>query len=490
MPEDVITRLDSGQQTIVNEVLARQWATRGQIEATVNALLNGGLEGPINRALLDQRLITRHQAERLEEFLHTHLTFGEFAVTRRIGAGAMGDVYLARRGEDGEMVAIKAINSRYAGVEQFAKRFQPDIDILKGIHHPNVARAVAHGVENGLPYLALEHVPGPSLAALLDRHGPLPEPYVLQVAVRAAAGLEHIYDQTGLVHRDLKPENILTTHQDGDLYEISHVEDGVKLIDFGLARSYEADERLTMTGVTMGTPHYMSPEQIRGSQQVDHRSDIYALCATMYHLLTGHTPFKGGSPGEVMTAHLTEAAPDPGDLVPSLSAATCRLISTGLAKQPDERFASYRAFCKACNEALDGFRDGKAAGPRMLRKPLVLSKPQAAKNGRSGKNKPDTTKHQREPTPVDAHPQSHGRVRTPRPGSIDTLKPPSERRPLRVGDTHDTDAHDRSDQIRRAGAAQLDAESQTDPGTGILPLVVLTVAVLSLAAILVYRFVL
>lgn len=365
----------SGEQQLIAEVLARDWAKPAQIEQALTAVREGKLQGPLNRALLDLRLINGQQADMLAEFLDKDLCIGGFQVERKLGSGAMGDVYLAVDPESGTRVAVKIIARRYADDEQFVKRFQREIESLSQLRHPNIANAVATGKHEGLPFLAMEFVNGPSLAQLLTDHGPLPQTYVLRIAIHIAQGLSYVFDKVRLVHRDIKPENILVVPASDGGGDLFVREDGAKLIDFGLARNYGEDDRLTMTGITMGTPHYMSPEQIRGSQDLDCRSDIYGLGATLFNLLTGRTPFKGGSPGAVMTAHLTDPVPDPSELVPSLNPLTSSIITTCLTKNPDDRYLSYQGFIKACEQAVEDLGEHNRDGLRLLRKPLVLNAP-------------------------------------------------------------------------------------------------------------------
>jgi len=253
--------------------------------------------------------------------------------------------------------------------------------VLIGVKHPNIAEVIESGECDGSCYLAMEYIEGPSAMDLLRENAALPEAYSLRIVRQVAEGLAYVYDHSQLVHRDIKPENILivrgprTGEKFGD-------QDVAKLIDFGLVKSMtEDDQRLTQTGMTIGTPLYMSPEQVRG-ESLDGRSDIYGLGATLYHLLTGATPFLGSSPGAIMSAHLTEAIPDPVLRVPSLSPATRVICMTAMAKNPNERFLTYEALVSACNEAISDLTGRSDAAPKLLLKPMVL------KNQR----KPDTNR--------------------------------------------------------------------------------------------------
>lgn len=369
------------EAAIINEILTHQWATKAQVNATREAISSERIGGPIHRALAEQRLLKPSQVERLDEFYHKDLQIDRFTVERKLGSGAMGDVFLASDPKTGERCAVKLISKRFADDEQFLKRFEREIAALAKLHHEHIANAVAFGRHDGLPFLAMEHIAGPSLAQLLSKHGPLPESYVLRVARQIAAGIDYVFNETQLVHRDIKPENILVIPpEEGERKDLYCREDKAVLIDFGLARSFADSERLTMTGVTMGTPHYMSPEQIRGSQHLDAHSDQYGLGATLYHLLCGRTPYAGNSPGAVMTAHLTEPIPDPRNLVPSISEGARSVVMASMAKDPRDRFRNFEAMITACDHAIDAL--GSVGTMRLVRKPLVIKNPKNVRTDR------------------------------------------------------------------------------------------------------------
>ena len=230
----------SGEQAMIADLLSRKWVTRSQIDHTKESMDRGQLPKPLHKALLVQNLISAEQAERLAEFIDKDLTIAQFQVERKLGSGAMGDVYLAAHQETKEISAVKLINKRFAEDEQFLARFQREIEALQGLSHPHVAGAIAHGIHEGLPYLAMQYVDGPSLSHLMNEHGPLPETYVLRIMKQIASGLDYVYSATNLVHRDIKPENILAiAHPEEDKSNLYNRHDTAKLIDFGLARSFK-----------------------------------------------------------------------------------------------------------------------------------------------------------------------------------------------------------------------------------------------------------
>ena len=298
---------------------------------------------------------------------------GEWLVQRRIGAGAMGEVFLAQRGP--QRAALKLVAKRFAGDDSFTQRFQREIALLSKFDHINVARALDGGEHDGRPWLAMEFVNGPDLEGLLNGHGPFFETDVLSLAVQVGRGLEHIHLQAGLIHRDVKPANILVARAPGgDPNRLLNPGDSAKLIDFGLAKPVEQDEGsgLTMTGMIMGTPNYIAPEQVACERNLTLHVDMYALGASMFHLLTGRVPFERGSAAAVMAAHLNDAVPDPGQAVPAISPATRKLIMTTLAKRAADRFTDWKAFLVACEKALAALGESSGAtSNKFLKKPLT-----------------------------------------------------------------------------------------------------------------------
>jgi serine/threonine protein kinase len=207
---------------------------------------------------------------------------GDFRLIRKLGEGGMGQVYLAEQISLRRRVAVKLLRSDLAGQEVSLKRFRAEAKIVAQLNHPNIVQVYAFGESEGVHYMAMEYVDGRNLRDYLRRHGPAPVALVLHIVQQVALALQRA-SELGLVHRDIKPENILLTRR-GE----------VKVADFGLSRMIQGEEaqRLTQTGTTLGTPLYMSPEQVEG-RPLDCRSDIYSLGVTCYHLLAGRPPFEG-----------------------------------------------------------------------------------------------------------------------------------------------------------------------------------------------------
>ena len=254
----------------------------------------------------------------------TRETIAGFVLERLLGRGAHGEVWLAR-GSAGDQVALKLLKPLPHADVEAKRRFEREIRATTAISHPNVVRTFESGTWNERPFLVCELVPGGSLQELLDREGRLGTPRVLELAVGILRGLCAIH-RAGLVHRDIKPQNVLLG---ADLTP--------KIADLGLARATAPGRtQLTAQGDVVGTPAYMSPEQIEHGEDVDIRSDLYSLGVVLYQLVTGELPFTGDSILDLLEAHLHEPVPDPRRKA-TLPAAVASLIMGLMAKRRDER---------------------------------------------------------------------------------------------------------------------------------------------------------
>ncbi|HEU4616236.1 MAG TPA: serine/threonine-protein kinase [Kofleriaceae bacterium] len=255
-----------------------------------------------------------------------------YRVQRLLGKGGMGAVYLADDEVLGELVALKVISSAFAVDEQaMIARFRREAAAARKVSSPSVIRIHDIGeARPGLLYLSMEYFAGRTLSELIAQRGIVPIKDVQDILQQVAAGLEAAH-QAGVVHRDLKPSNVLVGERGT-----------VKIIDFGLATTGFGDG-LTATGAILGTPHYMAPEQVRG-KNVDARTDIYALGALAYHLVTGRPPFAGDNAIAIGFAHLSEPPTPPHQLRKDCPASLDAAILAALAKSPDERPSTARAF--------------------------------------------------------------------------------------------------------------------------------------------------
>jgi serine/threonine protein kinase len=255
--------------------------------------------------------------------------FGGYEILEELGSGGMGKVYRARNVTLERTVALKMLAPFFSADQAFVQRFLKEARSAARLNHPNIVQIYDFGSVNGIYYLAMEYVKGESLRGYLKR-GRLNERDAVAV-IREAVRPLSVAHAEGIVHRDIKPDNIMLTTK-GEL----------KIVDLGIAKRLDEDQDLTQTGQAVGTPQYISPEQVKGLR-VDARADIYSLGATFYHLLTGRPPYKGTSAAMVMTMHLTEPLPDPRAFEPSLSEGVCRILRKMLAKEREERYSDVAA---------------------------------------------------------------------------------------------------------------------------------------------------
>ena len=251
---------------------------------------------------------------------------------RRLGVGAMADVYLAEQISLRRQVALKVLRPELASDATYVERFRREAQAVAKLVHANIVQIFEVGSKGDIHYIAMEYVPGVNLRQWLQKNGPADLRTALIIMRQVTAALAKAAEE-GIVHRDIKPENILITR---------NLE--VKVADFGLARVRPTEQSLELTrvGMTMGTPLYMSPEQIQ-AKPLDIRSDIYSFGVTCYQLLTGEPPFKGDNAMVVGVMHLTKEPEPLENKRPDLPRPLCRVIHQMLAKEPDERFASPKA---------------------------------------------------------------------------------------------------------------------------------------------------
>ncbi|NRA38816.1 MAG: serine/threonine protein kinase [Planctomycetes bacterium] len=383
------------EKTLVTVLLERDWATSEQIETARMDLDMGLHDGPLEKCLLDKNSIIESQYNTLLELCTLPDNIAGFNILSTIGAGAMGVVYLAEEGDGGAKIALKVINSKHCDDQEFIKRFHRETKAVSDLDHDHIAKALGSGKYKDQLYLAMEFIDGPSLAEILEDHGPVAEPYALRCVMQIAKGLDYAFDKYALVHRDIKPANILirrTKEAGKENLNLYMDEDSAQIIDFGLAKETGGDDDLTMTGMTMGTPHYMAPEQIKGETDINQQVDIYALGATLFHLLTGEPPYTGNSPGAIMLAHINNPIPNPADIIPSIKEQTLDVVKMCLAKDKKDRFGTYKALLNVLEDALKecGIKEG--TGVHLLRKPLKLSgQTRAIKKKKNGGPSPSSS---------------------------------------------------------------------------------------------------
>ena len=291
----------------------------------------------------------------------------QYAVERLLGQGGMGAVYLGRDLTLDRPVAIKVISPDVASNASVRDRFLQEARAVAKLRHPGIVSVYSAGESNGLAYFVMEYVPGESLRDLLTREGTVTGERGETILREIALALDYAHAQ-GLVHRDVKPENILLDADSGR----------AMLTDFGVARAFEKEGGLTQTGMILGSPRYMAPEQASGERAIDGRSDLYALALVGYELYTGAPVVQSGTVASMLVKHLTETPAPLIEKRPDVPPHVARAIDHGLRKNPDERWQSGRAFAEAiAGTALTPTGEIRGAGavprPRGKRSRLLIA---------------------------------------------------------------------------------------------------------------------
>ncbi|MFN0196726.1 MAG: protein kinase domain-containing protein [Planctomycetaceae bacterium] len=276
---------------------------------------------------------------------------GEFRLLRRLGRGGMAEVYLAEQTSLKRQVAVKVMRAELLSDEKSLARFKREALAAAGLNHPKIVQVYTVGEAEGVQFIAQEYVQGMNLRDFISRKGP-PEATVAVHILRQVAQALQSAHEAGVIHRDIKPENIMLTRK-GD----------VKVADFGLAQIMERSEgmNLTQEGTTMGTPLYMSPEQVNG-KKLDPRSDLYSLGVTCYHMLTGRPPFRGETALSIAVQHLQAEPEELSTIRPDLPSALCDVIQKLMAKDRDRRYQDAKELLNALKLLTRQLNSGLATG--------------------------------------------------------------------------------------------------------------------------------
>ncbi|MBX9979681.1 MAG: serine/threonine protein kinase, partial [Mycobacterium gordonae] len=264
--------------------------------------------------------------------------FGPYFLKRQLGVGGMGEVYEAVDTVRQRVVALKLLSERLSHDPVFRMRMQREARNAGRLQEPHVVPIHDYGEIDGQLYLDMRLIEGTHLALLLERFGPVTPPWAVALVHQVASALDAAHT-AGVLHRDVKPENILVTQ-----------DDFVYLVDFGIA-SAATDEKLTQIGTAVGTWRYMAPERFSDAE-VSHRADIYSLTCVLHECLTGTPPYRADSAGMLITAHLMAPIPRPSQLRPGIPPAFDAVIARGMAKRPEERYASAGELAEAAHQAL------------------------------------------------------------------------------------------------------------------------------------------
>ena len=265
---------------------------------------------------------------------------GPYDITRKIGEGGMGSVYLGTHTEDQRTAAIKLLPAEMGKRPGFRERFEAEIESLRKLDHPNIVGLYGYGEEDNQLFYAMEYVPGKNLQEELDSGRQFSWARIVDMGIALAEALRHAHLH-GIIHRDIKPANIMT------------LDDGTpKLTDFGIARLYGV-EGLTMAGGPLGTAHYMAPEQASSNNKISEHADIYALGATLYTLLAGRPPFQAQSMLQILDMHKRQIPLPVNQVAPDVPEELSVVISTMLQKKPQDRVASATMLVKSLKAVRD-----------------------------------------------------------------------------------------------------------------------------------------
>lgn len=301
----------------------------------------------------------------LADSLTGELLLERYRVTAKVGQGGMGAVYEAVHTLLGKRVAVKVLLDKHAHKDQVVARLEQEARLASSIGNEHIIDITDVGeTRDGRPFVVMEYLDGQSLAECVTREGPLPEDRAIRIAQQVASALRAAHAK-GILHRDVKPENVFLLERRG--------EDYVKVVDFGISKSMRGGDggtlpaRLTQTGMVLGTPLYMSPEQARGDDDLDERIDIYALGVILYEMVTGEVPFRGSNYLNIIARVLNDEPTRPRALRPELSAELEAVILRAMAKERVDRYPS----CEALAEDLRLLADdpGRATGRRPIRVP-------------------------------------------------------------------------------------------------------------------------
>jgi serine/threonine-protein kinase len=320
-------RLD--EERLAHALISRGLITREEIQQCRGGEEDDAGPGALLSRLVKCGFLTLNQARRASQELDSLLgqQIPGFQLLDKLGQGTMGIVYKARQLSMNREVAVKVLQPRLAANRAFIERFTREAHVAARLSHNNVVQAFDVGSAGSLHYFVMEYVKGTTIKQEVEEGKVYGEREAVEIVLQIAQALQHAH-RRGLIHRDVKPANIILT-----------LDGAAKLADLGLARqtndlALDQAER----GMTIGTPFYISPEQIRGEETIDIRADIYSLGATLYHMVTGQPPFPGKVVDTVLRDHLDKELTPPDHLNTSLSAGVGEVIEFMMAKDRDQRY--------------------------------------------------------------------------------------------------------------------------------------------------------
>jgi serine/threonine protein kinase len=319
------------------------------VSALQMQMRRSGINLPVGQTLLERKYISLLQLKDLRRELSRRAEatrqaapaapakdlvtkkFGQYEIIKVLSEKDRARVFQARDTMMNRVVVLKVLPRSMTSDPQWAERFRREIILAGKLAHPNIATVYGAGEVDGNPLMTIEYIEGMSLGERLEREGNMPEKVAWRTAREVAKGLAFAASN-GVVHRDIKPDNVLCS-----------IDGKIKIIDMGLSKSEGDVSGLTLDGTTVGTPFYISPEQARGTRDVDSRSDLYSLGCTVFHMLTGSVPFFHEEFTEVMRRQAQAPRPDPRDVLPEISEASAKLVMRMMAISPADRPESFEA---------------------------------------------------------------------------------------------------------------------------------------------------
>ena len=269
---------------------------------------------------------------------------GDYVIESQIGSGGMGLIYKAKQISMHRIVALKVLRENLVSNQKYLDRFFREVRLLASMEHPNMVRVYEGGNDRGNVWFSMEYVQGDDLNLyLMRRTFKFSEYQARYIARRVAAALEYAWNYQRIIHRDVKPANIMLT-KSGE----------IKLLDLGISKKLDDDPNAlghtTADGLLVGSPTYMSPEQVSAGKDIDFRTDMYSLGITLYHILAGKPPYDGTSVVDVITQHFSAPIPDIREVRPDISRRFANIIKKMMAKQKEDRFASWEDFIAALDK--------------------------------------------------------------------------------------------------------------------------------------------
>jgi serine/threonine protein kinase len=268
---------------------------------------------------------------------------GQFVLDRQLGIGCLGEVWLAYQPSMERSVALKMLSYELFSDNTLTERFLNEAKVLGRLQHANILPVFEVGKDKGFYYLAGKYIHGANLEDKLDTETTFKEKYALTIINIIANALKYAWDSFHITHRDIKPANIM---EDCD--------GSISLMDLGISKDFEDNPYVPKSGIVIGTPYYMSPEQARSEDDIDFKADIYSLGGVLFHFVTGQFPFNANSPVGILTRHITDPLPDPRGINKAISPGCSKLIKWMMEKSPAKRPESLDALIDALKRVQNG----------------------------------------------------------------------------------------------------------------------------------------